>query len=303
MMKAKISGLNATPFGVVWSPSSRGRLATPLSTVKPLATSCPRFPGAQANTLAELAHQLGLNTECLTHTVTEYNNACQPGQFNHTILDNCTTKALTPRRHTGRDHWTSRLTTAMPCGRITFTYLGLKVNERAAVHFAGQPSRNLFVAGEMMAGNVLGKGYTAGVGMSIGTTFGRIAGKRPRWPHVRRLVMRQLEKLIIDAQIITEPEAEVERVMQVCNACRYCEGFCAVFPAMTLRPNSVKRISIIWRTCAITAVPACTPVSMPRLMSLPSTCRRRWRKSGLKPISTTRNLPPLARFIVVQALP
>ncbi|MDU4169036.1 MAG: FAD-binding protein, partial [Citrobacter freundii] len=60
---------------------------------------------------------------------------------------------------------------------ITFTYLGLKVNERAAVHFAGQPSRNLFVAGEMMAGNVLGKGYTAGVGMSIGTTFGRIAGK------------------------------------------------------------------------------------------------------------------------------
>lgn len=28
-----------------------------------------------------------------------------------------------------------------------------------------------------MAGNVLGKGYTAGVGMSIGTTFGRIAGK------------------------------------------------------------------------------------------------------------------------------
>ncbi len=28
--------------------------------------------------------------------------------------------------------------------------------------------------------------------------------------------MKQLEKLIIEAQIITEPEAEVERVMQVC---------------------------------------------------------------------------------------
>jgi tricarballylate dehydrogenase len=27
-----------------------------------------------------------------------------------------------------------------------------------------------------MAGNVLGKGYTAGVGMSIGIAFGRIAG-------------------------------------------------------------------------------------------------------------------------------
>ena len=31
------------------------------------------------------------------------------------------------------------------------------------------------------------------------------------------------------------PEAEVARVMQICNACRYCEGFCAVFPAMTRR--------------------------------------------------------------------
>ena len=33
----------------------------------------------------------------------------------------------------------------------------------------------------------------------------------------------------------TAAEAEVARVMQICNACRYCEGFCAVFPAMTRR--------------------------------------------------------------------
>lgn len=32
-----------------------------------------------------------------------------------------------------------------------------------------------------------------------------------------------------------QPEAEVARVLQICNACRYCEGFCAVFPAMTRR--------------------------------------------------------------------
>ncbi len=30
-------------------------------------------------------------------------------------------------------------------------------------------------------------------------------------------------------------EAEVSRVLQICNACRYCEGYCAVFPAMTRR--------------------------------------------------------------------
>ena len=59
---------------------------------------------------------------------------------------------------------------------VTFTYLGLKTDESAAVRFKGVSSKNLFVAGEMMAGNVLGKGYAAGIGMAIGTVFGRIAG-------------------------------------------------------------------------------------------------------------------------------
>jgi citrate/tricarballylate utilization protein len=34
---------------------------------------------------------------------------------------------------------------------------------------------------------------------------------------------------------MTPAEGEVSRMMQICNACRYCEGFCAVFPAMTRR--------------------------------------------------------------------
>ena len=56
------------------------------------------------------------------------------------------------------------------------TLLGLERPTEGEVRFGGRPSPNLFVAGEMMAGNVLGQGYTAGVGMSIGTAFGRIAG-------------------------------------------------------------------------------------------------------------------------------
>ena len=35
--------------------------------------------------------------------------------------------------------------------------------------------------------------------------------------------------------VLNVNEAEVERQMNICNACRYCEGFCAVFPAMTRR--------------------------------------------------------------------
>lgn len=37
------------------------------------------------------------------------------------------------------------------------------------------------------------------------------------------------------APALAEAEAEVARQLRICNACRYCEGFCAVFPAMTRR--------------------------------------------------------------------
>ncbi len=54
--------------------------------------------------------------------------------------------------------------------------------------------------------------------------------------------MQSLEALTHDARalangeiVLSAPETEVARQMQICNACRYCEGFCAVFPAMTRR--------------------------------------------------------------------
>ncbi|HEX2011573.1 MAG TPA: tricarballylate utilization 4Fe-4S protein TcuB [Roseateles sp.] len=40
---------------------------------------------------------------------------------------------------------------------------------------------------------------------------------------------------VIPIRPLSAAEAEVGRVLQICNACRYCEGFCAVFPAMTRR--------------------------------------------------------------------
>ncbi|MDB5947672.1 MAG: tcuA [Ramlibacter sp.] len=137
----------------------------------------PVFPGVKAQSLPELAQQLGLEPGAFLKTIEDFNNACRAGTFDHTVLDDCRTEGLVP----GKSHWARAIDTppfhgfALRPG-ITFTYLGLKTNENAAVHFGGQPSGNLFVAGEMMAGNVLGKGYTAGVGISIGTAFGRIAG-------------------------------------------------------------------------------------------------------------------------------
>ncbi|MFZ5565477.1 MAG: FAD-dependent tricarballylate dehydrogenase TcuA [Pseudomonadota bacterium] len=137
----------------------------------------PVFPGVQANSLPELARKLGLPEQTFMATLTAYNAACRVGSFDHTALDDCHTEGL----HPAKTHWALPLDTGPYYGYalrpgITFTYLGLKVNAQSAVHFGGVPSANLYVAGEMMAGNVLGKGYTAGVGMSIGTAFGRIAG-------------------------------------------------------------------------------------------------------------------------------
>jgi len=150
----------------------------------------PVFPGVQADSLPELARRLGLPQEAFMRTLNDYNAACRVGNFDHTVLDDCHTEGLGPPK----SHWALPLDTPPYFGYalrpgITFTYLGLKVNEQAAVHFGGVPSDNLFVAGEMMAGNVLGQGYTAGVGMTIGTAFGRIAGSE-----AARAALRQQRK-------------------------------------------------------------------------------------------------------------
>ena len=139
----------------------------------------PVFTGTTADTLAGLAQKLGLDVATFVQTIADYNAACRVGRFDHTALDDCHTEGLIP----AKTHWARPIDTAPFYGYpvkpgITFTYLGLKVDDTAAVRFGGRPSPNLFVAGEMMAGNVLGQGYTAGVGMSIGTAFGRIAGTR-----------------------------------------------------------------------------------------------------------------------------
>ncbi|MFA7505860.1 MAG: FAD-dependent tricarballylate dehydrogenase TcuA [Burkholderiaceae bacterium] len=139
----------------------------------------PVFPGTRAERLDDLASALGLDPETFVRTVAEFNAACRGSDFDHTRLDGCHTEGLVP----AKSHWARPLDRPPYFGYplrpgITFTYLGLRTDETAAVRFAGAPSPNLFVAGEMMAGNILGQGYTAGVGMTIGTAFGRIAGAR-----------------------------------------------------------------------------------------------------------------------------
>jgi tricarballylate dehydrogenase len=140
----------------------------------------PVFDGEKADTLADLAARLGLQGDAAAaflKTVADFNAACRVGSFDHAVLDDCHTEGLLP----AKTHWARPIDTPPFHGYtlkpgVTFTYLGVRVDLNAAVHFGGAPSANLFAAGEVMAGNVLGQGYTAGVGMTIGTVFGRIAG-------------------------------------------------------------------------------------------------------------------------------
>jgi tricarballylate dehydrogenase len=137
------------------------------------------FPPAKAQTIRELATLVNLPVENVVATVKAYNDAVQPGSFNHAIMDDCRTSGLKPEK----THWALKIDQppfyaySLRPG-ITFTYLGVKVNERAEVQLSnGQKARNIFAAGEIMAGSILGKGYVAGFGVTIGTVFGRIAGR------------------------------------------------------------------------------------------------------------------------------
>jgi tricarballylate dehydrogenase len=137
------------------------------------------YPPIRADSLPELAGACGLDPAALAETVRRFNEAVQPGRFDHTILDDCRTQGLVPPK----SHWARRIETgpfyAYPVRPgITFTYLGARVNREARMLMkSGEPAANMFAAGEIMAGNVLGRGYAAGIGMTIGSVFGRIAGQ------------------------------------------------------------------------------------------------------------------------------
>jgi citrate/tricarballylate utilization protein len=91
--------------------------------------------------------------------------------------------------------------------------------------------------------------------------------------------MQELKSLIQEAGDLAmgAPEAEANRMLQICNACRYCEGFCAVFPAMTRRieftPSVVNYLANLCHNCGAClhacqyAPPHEFGVNIPRVMA------------------------------------
>jgi citrate/tricarballylate utilization protein len=91
--------------------------------------------------------------------------------------------------------------------------------------------------------------------------------------------MQELKLLIKEAGDLAmgTPESEADRMLQICNACRYCEGFCAVFPAMTRRieftPSVVNYLANLCHNCGAClhacqyAPPHEFGVNIPRVMA------------------------------------
>jgi tricarballylate dehydrogenase len=139
----------------------------------------PLYRPLEAPTVEDLARQTGLDGTALRETIEGYNAAVPAGcSFDESRLDDCSTAGLIPPK----SHWAQALEPplfAFPLRPgITFTYLGVEIDARGRVQWQpGHELDNVFAAGEVMSGNILTRGYLAGFGMTIGSTFGRIAGR------------------------------------------------------------------------------------------------------------------------------
>jgi tricarballylate dehydrogenase len=140
----------------------------------------PLFKPYRADSLESLAQLLDLDPQAFAATVAGYNRACAGNaNLRMELLDGNCTQGISPPK----SNWAIPIDTppfyGMPMRPgITFTYMGLTVDETMRVlDQRGRPFKNVFAAGEIMSGNILTKGYLGGVGLTIGSVSGQLAGK------------------------------------------------------------------------------------------------------------------------------
>ncbi|MCY4153300.1 MAG: FAD-dependent tricarballylate dehydrogenase TcuA [Aestuariivita sp.] len=136
------------------------------------------FPTIETDSIDELAAKLNLPADKLNTTLERFNSACQKGDFTPQELDGLKTTGIIPPK----SNWARKINEppfyGYPLGvGVTFTYLGLKVDAKARTEGKNGMMENLWAAGEIMAGSILRQGYLAGIGMTIGSVFGKIAGR------------------------------------------------------------------------------------------------------------------------------
>jgi tricarballylate dehydrogenase len=130
-----------------------------------------------AGSLEALVGELPVDREACLATLGAYNAAAGSGSFDPTVKDGLATRGLTPPK----SNWAQRLDTPpftawAVTGGITFTFGGVRVNERAQVlSTAWEPVPGLYACGEMVGG-LFHTNYPGGTGLMSGAVFGRLAG-------------------------------------------------------------------------------------------------------------------------------
>jgi tricarballylate dehydrogenase len=133
-------------------------------------------PPVTANTLGNLAVELGLDPATLERTVAAYNAAIAPGAFDPYSFDGKQTTGLTPPKSNWAFPLESPPYVAYPltCA-ITFTFGGVRTDSLGRVVTpAGTPIPGLYAAGEVTG--VYYHEYPAGTSVLRSLTFGRLAG-------------------------------------------------------------------------------------------------------------------------------
>ncbi len=133
---------------------------------------------AEAESIQDLAHQLGIDVDGFSKTIERYNASCVAGEYNPSILDGVHTKDLIPPK----SNWALPIDTppyvgfAVTCG-ITFTFGGLKINPKTGQVLDTEDINipGLYAAGELIGG-LFYDNYAGGSGLMAGAVFGRIAG-------------------------------------------------------------------------------------------------------------------------------
>jgi tricarballylate dehydrogenase len=130
------------------------------------------LPPVRADTISALATALELDPAALQTTIRDFNSAIAPN-------DRCTTGLTPPKSHAAIALKTPPFFAYPMRPGVTFTHFGVVVDEHMrVVTNDGVPRRNVFAAGMIMAANVLGEGYLAGLGVTLSTVFGRLAGEQ-----------------------------------------------------------------------------------------------------------------------------
>jgi tricarballylate dehydrogenase len=133
---------------------------------------------AEAGTVEELAKKLEIDVEGFVRTVTRFNAAVQPGEFNPAVKDGKGTRGITPPK----SNWAQPLDTPPYVGfavttGITFTFGGVRISPGARVHSTeDKPIIGLYAAGELVGG-LFYNNYPGGAGLMAGSVFGQLAGR------------------------------------------------------------------------------------------------------------------------------